>query len=134
MEGQQLVDTLKTLVSSSTQLSTPFAPVNGVGVRRWTDSNPPTWTATVKPANVQDLQAVVKYATEKGVPFLAVSSGHGYSSYSKAKNVLQIDLNNFKEIQIDEANYTVRLGGAVLHKEAIEPLWKAQRQIRKGSG
>jgi FAD/FMN-containing dehydrogenase len=131
MTGQALIDALDPLVSPATKFAFPSAKEAGVGTARWTDWSPPTFAATVKPASVQDLQAVVKYATEQDVPFLAVASGHGYSpAFGKAKDVLEIDLNGFKDVTVNADANTITIGGAVLHSEVIDPLWKAGKQMR----
>lgn len=132
MDGQAIIDALKPLVSETTDFSTPFAPKKGVGATRWTDWKAPTWNATVKPSNVADVQAIVKYCTEHNQPFMAVGSGHGYSAhFGKAKDILQIDINNFKDIDINTEASTMTIGAAVLHSEVVDPLWKARKQIRR---
>ena len=132
MDGEKLVKSLRPLVSSTCKFSTPTAKEADIGVTRWTDWKAPSFVATVKPTTVQDVQAVVKYASDNDIPFLAVGSGHGYSaSFGRARDALEIDINNFKDIAIDVENSTVTIGGAVLHREIIPPLWQVGKQIRK---
>jgi FAD/FMN-containing dehydrogenase len=134
MDGQKIIDILKPLVSMSTQFSLPISPKQNVGARRWTDWKSPTFCCTVKPGTVSDLQAVVEHAAANKIPFLAVASGHGYSkAYTKAKDVLEIDLGNFKAIEVDKERSTVTVGGAVQFRELFEPLYKAGKQMRMSS-
>ena len=85
----------------------------------------------MKPATIHDLQETVKFLTKNNIPFLAIGSGHGYSAhYGKAKDIVEIDINSFKDIDIDKEKSTVKVGAAVLHSEVIEPLWQVGKQIR----
>lgn len=132
MDGQKIIDLLKPHISSAAQFSTSKA--EGIGHQRWTTFEAPTFSATVKPANLQDLQAAVKYATASKIPFMVTSSGHGYGRIlGKAKDVLEIDLRSFKDIKVDKEANTVTIGGSVLHRELIEPLFKAGKQMRISS-
>lgn len=134
MDGQDILNALRPILSPEAQFSLPFAAREGVGAPRWTEWKAPTWKATVKPATVEDVQKTVKFLTKNNEPFLAVGSGHGYSAqYGKAKDIVQIDINNFKDIDIDKDKNTMKIGGAVLHREVIEPLWKVGKQIRKST-
>jgi FAD/FMN-containing dehydrogenase len=134
MDSQKIVGILQPQISSSTQISHPSSKIDGVGLERWTEWKAPTFSMTAKPANVEDLQSIVKCATAHNIPFLATSSGHGYShAYGKAKDVLEIDLTNFKDIHVDNDSSTVTIGGAVRHREVFEPLWAAKKQIRTSS-
>jgi UDP-N-acetylenolpyruvoylglucosamine reductase len=131
MDGQHIVDILRPHVSQATHFSIPTAPEASIGVQRWTEWKAPTFSATVKPVNVQDLQAIVKNATINKISFLGVASGHGYSkAYATAKDILEIDLTNFKSIQIDAEKNTVTIGAAVKHNELFDPLFKAGKQMR----
>lgn len=134
MDAKQIISLLKEHLSPAAQYSSSGNEVEGVGRKRWTTYKQPSFIAVVKPASVKDVQKVVKLCSEKDIPFHAVATGHHYTtSYEKAKGLLQIDLSNFKKIDIDKSANTVTIGGAVMFKELFDPLFNAGKEMRKSA-
>jgi FAD/FMN-containing dehydrogenase len=73
----------------------------------------------------------VKTATRDGIPFYATGGGHGIQlGYENVKNAVNIDLGNFKAVQVDAANNKMTVGGATLFGDIYTPLYNAGKEIR----
>ncbi|KXG46525.1 FAD-binding, type 2 [Penicillium griseofulvum] len=121
-------------LSASTEIYYPTDANWTDTVQRWTAWEEPTFSVGIKPANVADLQAIVKYASENDVPFLASGGGHGYStSFGALQNGLKIDLGFFNSITIDKKKNTMTIGGSVKFSDVMPPLYKAGKEIQTGS-
>ncbi|EFR03561.1 FAD binding domain-containing protein [Nannizzia gypsea CBS 118893] len=74
-----LKDELAPKLSSSALITVPTDPEEK-GYTRWSEYNAPTPGAIVTPATEQDVAAIVQHCISHGIPFLAQSGGHGWSS------------------------------------------------------
>ncbi|KAF2095429.1 FAD-binding domain-containing protein [Rhizodiscina lignyota] len=114
LDGASVIELLKKNLSAQSQFAVPPDPQNSIGNARWTTYKAPSFSATVKPANVADIQSAIKYATENGIPFHVTATGHHFTGmFEKMKNVLEIDISSLKDIKIDKAANTMTIGGAV---------------------
>jgi FAD/FMN-containing dehydrogenase len=102
--------------------------------QRWTIYGPanPGYSIAAKPATIQDLQTIVKYAVENNVSILATGGGHGYSTIlSGVQQVLDVDLGNFKNVSVDASANTMTVGGSAIFADIYDPLYNAGKQFRK---
>ena len=75
--------------------------------------------------------AQVQFAHDYHVPFLATGGGHGYTwSLKKIQNGIQLDLGNFKKIEINTEENTMTVGGAVRLGDVTEALQAVNREFR----
>lgn len=92
----------------------------------------PTYSVAAKPATVEDVQAIVRYAARNNVSFMATGGGHGYSTtLSGVQDALDIDLGNFKSVSVDASANTMTIGGATIFADIYDPLYNAGKQIRE---
>lgn len=74
----------------------------------------------------------IQYAYQHNVSFLATGGGHGYSiSLSQIQGGIEMDLSNFKEIQVDAQANKLTVGGAVRFRDVTGALQAAGKEIRK---
>jgi hypothetical protein len=81
---------------------------------RWHESQPVLIT---QPANVADVQVLMRYAFAHDILVAIRGGGHGIDGTSMPHNQLVIDMCSFKEIVVDLASRTVRTGAGVLLSE-----------------
>lgn len=86
---------------------------------RWSDLNTPKPGAVINVASEADVEATVRWATGRGVPFVAQSGGHGWSSwYRVGGDGIVINMRALNSVVVDVENGTAVLGGGVTVKEA----------------
>lgn len=74
----------------------------------------------------------MKTAVSCGIPFYATGGGHGIGlGFKNVKNAVNIDLSNFKTVQVDAANNKLTVGGATLFADVYTPLYNAGKEIRE---
>ncbi|KAI1762583.1 hypothetical protein GGR53DRAFT_415750 [Hypoxylon sp. FL1150] len=101
--------------------------------QRYTNYKPPTYSAAIVPTSETDVQKIVRFASEHNISILATGGGHGFTTtLANLRDGLEIDLSSLKEISIDEKASTVTVGGGVLLKEIIEPLFNAGKELQTG--
>ncbi|KAJ9148278.1 FAD binding domain family protein [Pleurostoma richardsiae] len=118
-------------VSNDTEIL-PFADISNISdlSQRWDVLYEPTYLGAVKPAGEKDLQAIVKIASARGIPFLATGGGHGVSAtLDNLRNGLDIDLGNFKSVHLDIERNRLTVGGAVHFGDVIDLLYNSSREI-----
>lgn len=99
--------------------------------QRWTDINAPSYTlGAIKPSDADDVQAIVKIASDHKLPFFVIGGGHGISDYSKFGG-LAIDMGAFKSVSISDDRLTI--GGSVKIYEISKALYDAGRELPLGS-
>lgn len=66
------------------------------------------------------------------IPFLATGAGHGSSStLARLQEGVQIDLSNFKTVQLDASKNMLQVGGAAVFSQLYDPLFQAGKELRK---
>lgn len=74
----------------------------------------------------------VKFANEKDLPFLAVTSGHGaITTVGKMDHGIDIYLHHLNSIEIAPDGQTATFGGGVMSKNVTDVLWAAGKQTGK---
>ncbi|KAM6510162.1 hypothetical protein FALCPG4_017788 [Fusarium falciforme] len=81
---------------------------------RWSKFAAPSYAAYVKVASEEDVQAIVRYANKKGIPFLTVSGGHGWTSQlQRMQHGIGISTQKLNTMKLSKDGKTVSLGGGV---------------------
>ena len=92
----------------------------------------PVYAVAAKPATARDLQTILRYATENKIPLLATGGGHGYSTtLSGLHNALDVDLSNFKRIEVDASTNTMVVGAGSTFQDMLDPLYAAGKMMRR---
>ncbi|KAG8170146.1 hypothetical protein KVR01_000891 [Diaporthe batatas] len=103
--------------------------------QRWTVFAPPTYLGAIIPATEQDVATIVQVASANDIPFMATGGGHGASVTSGTLyNGIELDLSNFKSVEVDVANSQVTIGGSTTFQQLYEPLYAAGKEIPTASG
>jgi len=68
----------------------------------------------VRPANAQDIQAAVSFATSNHLPLAIRCGGHSYAGYSTCDGGLVLDMAGFRSMTIATDKSHARLGGGML--------------------
>ncbi|KAF4342186.1 6-hydroxy-D-nicotine oxidase [Fusarium beomiforme] len=77
--------------------------------------------------------AVVRYANDHGIPFLARSGGHGATeALQLAKDVIVVDMRGQDVVEIAEDGKSARIGGGASVKKVVNELWAAGKQTVTG--
>ncbi|KAL2289903.1 hypothetical protein FJTKL_01183 [Diaporthe vaccinii] len=121
---QQIAEDLRSELSAASEVISPSEASYATDFTpRYNIAAPPTYTVAVKPA-------LVKYALSNNVSLLATGGGHGYStSLSRMLAGINLDLGNFKSIEVDPAAGTMTIGGAVRASEVATALQSAGMEI-----
>jgi hypothetical protein len=69
--------------------------------------------AVVRPANVGDVQAVVRWARKRGVAVIPRSGGHSYAGYSTGSGVV-LDLSALRGIRVEPGSAVVGAGARLI--------------------
>ncbi|KAJ4214292.1 hypothetical protein NW759_010310 [Fusarium solani] len=81
---------------------------------RWSKFAAPSYAAYVKVASEEDVQAIVRYANKKNIPFLTVSGGHGWTSQlQRMQHGIGISTQKLNTMKLSRDGKTVSLGGGV---------------------
>jgi FAD/FMN-containing dehydrogenase len=100
---------------------------------RWNLVNAPTYYGAIKPATEADVQHVVKVSAQHNISFLATGRGHGSTSTLAALHGIDIDLGNFRTVDLDVENNKLTVGGSVNFTQLFEPLNNAGKMLRTSS-
>lgn len=74
----------------------------------------------------------VKIASAHNISFSATGGGHGVSrNFANIQNAIDIDLSNFKTVELDAENNQVTVGGGATYGQLYDPLYAAGKEIRK---
>ena len=68
----------------------------------------------VRPANTQDIQATVSFASSNHLPLAVRCGGHSYAGYSSCDGGLVLDMSAFRDMTIAADRGSARLGGGML--------------------
>ncbi|KAI1771734.1 hypothetical protein F4818DRAFT_202391 [Hypoxylon cercidicola] len=100
---------------------------------RWNTLAPPDVEVVVQPARESDISRIVKYCNENSLEFLAVNTGHGFTTTLGRFKGVQIDLKQLRAITIDpEGKFATMQGGAYNH-DIWPKLWDAGYVTSTGS-
>jgi FAD/FMN-containing dehydrogenase len=97
---------------------------------RWNLYDAPTYYGAIKPATEADVQHIVKVSAQNNISFLATGRGHGSTSTLAALHGIDIDLGNFRTIDLDAENNKLTAGGSVNFSQLFEPLNNAGKMLR----
>ncbi|RDW58819.1 hypothetical protein BP6252_13295 [Coleophoma cylindrospora] len=100
---------------------------------RWNLYDAPTYYGAIKPATEADVQHVVKVSVQSNISFLATGRGHGSTSTLAALHGIDIDLGNFRTIDLDAENNKLTVGGSVNFSQLFEPLNNAGKMLPFGN-
>ena len=98
---------------------------------RWNVYDAPTYYGAIKPATEGDVQHVVKVSAQNNISFLATGRGHGVTTTLTAMHGIDIDLGNFRSIDLDAENNRLTVGGSVNFSQLFEPLYNAGKMLRR---
>lgn len=116
-------------LSSGAHVYLPGSNEFNLSTTRWSTLDAPNVTITVEPATENDVAETVKYANKRGIPFIAVNSGHGaITTVGGVRNGIEIWLRSLNKITIAQDGKSATLGGGVLSKSVTETLWRAGKQ------
>lgn len=118
-------------LSSEAEIFYPSdADYNKSVTQRWNLYDAPTYFGAIKPATEADIQHIVKVSARHNISFLATGRGHGSSSTLKAINGIEIDLSNFRTVDLDIDNNAVTVGGSTNFSQLFDPLYNAGKMLR----
>ncbi|KAF1923394.1 FAD binding domain-containing protein [Didymella exigua CBS 183.55] len=126
---------LKDHLSSNSEVLLPSDPSYETELtERWNAYKAPTYVVGVKPATVEDVSIIIRYASTNSIPFMGTGGGHGYTVTTSAlENGINIDLSAFDGVSINTAASTMTIGGAVTFKDVLDPVHAAGKEIQTGS-
>ncbi|KAI1444622.1 FAD binding domain protein [Annulohypoxylon stygium] len=100
---------------------------------RWSIGHNPEVKLVVVPSIENDVAETVKYANELGMPFLALSGGHGaIKTVGKMKGGIQIWMHQLNSVEISEDGTQAKIGGGAKTKEVVDALWAGEKQTVTG--
>ncbi|RYP78223.1 hypothetical protein DL771_000700 [Monosporascus sp. 5C6A] len=101
---------------------------------RWTIFRPPTYSASIRPGTEADIVKIIKLATSHNIPFLVRGAGHSYTTtIGNLRNGLNIDLSQFRSVEVDQTAQTVTIGPGVTMADIFDPLYNAGFELQTGS-
>jgi FAD/FMN-containing dehydrogenase len=77
-------------------------------------------TAVARCAGPEDVARCIQYAAERNAPLAVRAGGHSFLGWGACDDGLVIDTTPIKEVVIDPATQTARVGGGVLTGELVE--------------
>ena len=126
---------IHSLFASSVSPQTAIYKPNDPAVaQRWTTRDQPNYLGAIKPGSEADVKIIVKIAAKVGIAFLATGGGFGTSiTLGNVKYGLDIDLGNFKSVNLDAGNNLLTVGGAASFDDAIPTLYAAGKEFQVGT-
>ncbi len=98
--------------------------------KRWNLYDAPTYFGAIQPATVTDVQHIVNVSVQNNISFLGTGRGHGSTSTLKAVNGIEIDLSNFRTVDLDAQKNRLTVGGSVNFSQLFDPLYDAGKMLR----
>ncbi|UPK95421.1 hypothetical protein LCI18_006356 [Fusarium solani-melongenae] len=112
--AKKIAAQLGPMLSADAEIYIPNQPDFFDASMRWSKFAAPSYAAYVKVASEEDVQAVVRYANKKDIPFLTVSGGHGWTSQlQKMQHGIGISTQKLNTMKLSKDGKTVSLGGGV---------------------
>ncbi|KAL5000330.1 hypothetical protein BDV10DRAFT_183398 [Aspergillus recurvatus] len=94
----------------------------------------PEYIAAIKPATEEDVQAIVRIATNRSLPFLATGGGHASGpGYETVQHAIDIDLGNFNTTRLDTEANTLTVGGSTQFGQIYDILYDAGKELQTGN-
>ncbi|KAL6239740.1 hypothetical protein BDW75DRAFT_249770 [Aspergillus navahoensis] len=94
----------------------------------------PEYIAAIKPATEEDVQAIVRIATNYSLPFLATGGGHASGpGYGTVQHAIDIDLGNFNTTRLDTETNTLTVGGSTQFGQIYGVLYNAGKELQTGN-
>ncbi|KAK5660714.1 hypothetical protein OQA88_12079 [Cercophora sp. LCS_1] len=85
----------------------------------------PDFVAAVGVRTEGDVQEVIKYANQKGTPFLAASGRHGWTAdIGRIQGGIMIDLRGLNSTSLNRDGKTAVVGGGILQHELVAALYE----------
>lgn len=120
-----ITNSLGPLLSADAETHLPGSAGFNTCTDRWQDYAPPTFGVVVQVASEGDVQETVKWANHVGLPFLAISGGHGVVvSLGRFKGGVGIWMRWMNGVEVLEGGEKARVGGGVLSGEVVRKLWE----------
>lgn len=89
----------------------------------------PKFNTVVQPATEEDVQKIVQFASQYGIPFLAVSGTHGWTkTLDTLPYGIQINMRKLNSVTLDPGATTATVGGGTLQWEANKALYAKNKQ------
>lgn len=99
---------------------------------RWSTYAQPNISVVVQPGSEEDVATTVRYANQKGLPFLAVNQGHGsIESLGRLSHGISIYVHVLNHITINADGESANLGGGVYDDQLWRALQAAGYQARE---
>ncbi|KAG9191296.1 hypothetical protein G6011_09384 [Alternaria panax] len=134
--SQQILTDLSSTLSAASQVIATTDSSYAIGfTQRWSiySKAKPAYTVAAKPATAGDLQKILQYASKNKVSLLATGGGHGYTtSLGGIKNALNVDLSQFRKVEVDASTNTMVIGAATTFADMYEPLYAAGKMMPSG--
>ncbi|KAF4976963.1 hypothetical protein FZEAL_6433 [Fusarium zealandicum] len=94
-------------------------------LKRWSATCVKPAAAVAQPATVEEVSAVVKFATSNGIKFNVKGGGHSTSQTSSApsREGMVLDLSLMRQVSVDAEARTVTFGGGCLWADVDDALW-----------
>ncbi|EQL00722.1 FAD-binding, type 2 [Ophiocordyceps sinensis CO18] len=121
---------LAPLLSTEATIVLPSSPMAGPLLERVASPRiSPGYVAIVEVATESDVQQTIKYANQHGMPFLAVSGGHGNPSMlNMVKDGIQINMRRLNHTRLHANGKTANVGGGTLQSELTAALFDHGKQ------
>lgn len=120
-----ITNSLGPFLSADAQIHLPGSAGFNKSTDRWQDYAPPTFGVVVQVAEDRDVQETVKWANHAGLPFLAISGGHGVVvSLGRFEGGVGIWMRGMNGIEVVEGGQKARVEGGVLSGEIVRKLWE----------
>ncbi|TEA18247.1 FAD-linked oxidoreductase chyH [Colletotrichum sidae] len=124
---------LSSELSPNASVILPSDPSFGGSVSRWREWHAPQVGMVVNAVTEGDVQAAVRYANSRGLPFLARSGGHGATeALHTAKDAVVIDLRGWNQVALADDGKSATIGGGASVKKVVNELWAAGKQTVTG--
>ncbi|KAI1053747.1 hypothetical protein LB507_007414 [Fusarium sp. FIESC RH6] len=88
---------------------------------RWSDTQIGRPALIITPNSESDIQTAIRIAKDNGLTILAAGGAHG-TFVTVDSSTLYLDMKNFRTIELNKDNETVRVGGGVTTGEVIKVL------------
>ncbi|KAI8632684.1 hypothetical protein F5Y19DRAFT_491330 [Xylariaceae sp. FL1651] len=101
--------------------------------QRWTTWEAPSFIAAIKPTSEGEIASVIKLCANHDIPFLVTGGGHGAGTgYGSVKRALNIDLGNFRDVDLNAGENLLTVGGATQAGQIYQPLYQAGKELPTG--
>lgn len=122
---ENITNTLGPFLSPTAQIHLPGSAGFNTSTDRWQDFAPPSFAVVVQVASEKDVRETVRWANGAGLPFLAISGGHGVvTSLGKLKGGVGIWMRELRGVRVLEDGGRARIGGGALSGEVVHGLWE----------